>query len=85
MAKVKAATVYQRKFRKSHPDVDKNYRKNHWILRISFTKAEGDRLQKIFGLELHQVAKRLIRVELLKREFMKSDGESDHSPSAATV
>jgi hypothetical protein len=51
-------------------EFDKNYRKKHWVLRISFTANERDRLKKIFGNDLHRIVKSVIRLEMLKRELM---------------
>jgi hypothetical protein len=60
----------------SRKEFDKNYRRKHWVLRIAFTAAEHERLQKAFGGDVHQTARRLIRVEMLKREFMTPDKPS---------
>lgn len=70
MTRSKAEKIYQKKYRQDHPEFDKNYRRRHWVLRLNFTTAEGDRLRKVFGTEVHQIARRLIRVELMKRELL---------------
>jgi len=83
MPKTKAAKTYQRKYRKEHPEYDQNYKDKHWVLRITFTVVERDRLQKAFGDDLHQIARRLIRVEMLKREL--SVPENNHFPTSQPV
>lgn len=57
-------------YRKAHPEIDKDYRKRHYVLKITFTAAEGERLKKTFGANLQQSAKSLIRIEMLRREFL---------------
>jgi len=73
MPKTKAQKTYQKKYRRDHPEYDQNYKEKHWVLRLTFTNQERDRLRAAFGSELNEIARRLIRVELLKREFVKAD------------
>jgi hypothetical protein len=85
MAKTKAEKIYQEKYRKAHPEFDKKYRQKHWVLRVTFTTAERDRLKKMFGEELHRTARRLIRTELLKREFMAPDSPPENQSPIPVV
>jgi hypothetical protein len=69
---VKPATIYQQRWRANHPGTDKVYRQTHYVLRISFSSSDGDQLKKVFGNELRDVAKKLLRAEMLKRELAAS-------------
>ena len=78
MAKTKARKTYQKKYRKDHPEYDRNYRERHQKeiaeykrlnpdLRFRVPLQDKEELEALFGDQLFVVLKGLIRKELLHR------------------